>query len=86
MTPCQHQQRHVELHNALDELFADFISHHVMSENVSVSAEGQKIGQNFLQMPIIDLINWSYSQTLEPAPMYERHDSGHVVKSMEDRE
>ncbi len=27
MTPQQHQRRHIELFNALDELIADFITH-----------------------------------------------------------
>lgn len=73
MTPDEHKQRHIELHRSLDELFADYMRHH-------------KDQTEFLQMPLIELINWSYSQTIEPVGYYERNDAGHAVKSMEDRE
>ena len=53
MTKKQHAQRHVELHKALDELFADYIAQH--PEQFS-----------FTQTPIIDLIKWSSKQLEEP--------------------
>jgi hypothetical protein len=53
MTKDEHRQRHIELHKALDELFADFMSHH---------PEETK----FTDKPIIELIEWSHRQTTEP--------------------
>jgi hypothetical protein len=54
LTEEEHRQRHIELHNSLDELFADFITHQPITEG------------GFLQRPIIDLIEWSHSQTINP--------------------
>jgi len=52
MTPEEHQARHVELHNALDELFTDWITH---------------VGKTSpTKCPIIDLLSWSRKQTLNP--------------------
>ena len=48
-----HRKRHIELHKSLDELFADYISHHPNQTQ-------------FTQMPIIDLIKWSKEQTENP--------------------
>jgi hypothetical protein len=53
MTHDEHRQRHIELHRALDELFADFINHH--------PGETQ-----FLDKPLRELIEWSHAQTVEP--------------------
>lgn len=53
MTPQEHKNRHIELHKALDELFADYISHHP-----------DKV--KFLETPIGDLIKWSHEQTVNP--------------------
>jgi len=53
MNKLEHLQRHKELHAALDELFADYIAHHVT-------------GSGFLQMPLIELINWSSRQAKNP--------------------
>ena len=53
MTPEQHKQIHIELHKALDELFADYIQHH--PEQLY-----------FLKMPVADLLNWSSQQTQAP--------------------
>lgn len=53
LTPEEHKQRHVELHRALDELFADFILHH-------------KHESRFVDRPIEELLHWSYIQTLNP--------------------
>lgn len=50
LTKEQHRNRHVTLHHAFDELFADFIQH-----------GGGRTGQ-----PIMALIEWSYQQTQEP--------------------
>jgi len=53
MTETEHKQRHVELHNALDELFVDYISHHPDQSQ-------------FTQMTVIDLITWSSEQVKNP--------------------
>jgi len=52
MNRDNHRERHVELHKALDELFADFITH-----------SGT---ETFTKAPIISLIEWSHAQTIEP--------------------
>ena len=57
MTPDEHRARHVELHRALDELFADFVVH--------------QPGSRFLERPIFELMNWSHMQTIEPSPLDE---------------
>lgn len=49
----QHKQRHVELHKAVDELFADFIKNH---PNLP----------SYINLPIVDLIIWSAQQTNKP--------------------
>jgi hypothetical protein len=48
-----HYLRHIELHQALDELFADFIRHHPERTR-------------FLDMSFRELMEWSYQQTLNP--------------------
>ncbi len=53
MTPEQHKRRHQALHAALDELFADYITHHPNQ-------------REFTAMPILKLINWSFKQTETP--------------------
>lgn len=51
MTPQEHKDLHIELHQKLDELVADFIRHTdaLPSRNT-----------------ILELIRWSARQTLEP--------------------
>jgi len=51
MTTEEHKRRHKLLHDHL--LFADYISHHPDEHN-------------FTEMPILKLIDWSHSQTLNP--------------------
>lgn len=51
LTPEQHKQRHVELHRALDELVADFITH---------------TGKLPSKSTLIELMEWSHKQTQEP--------------------
>lgn len=46
----RHISRHVQLHRALDELIADFID---------------KTGKP-LEIPLLELIAWSYQQTKQP--------------------
>jgi len=46
----KHKKRHQELHQYLDELFADFIQH----------------GHGGIESTILELINWSYKQTNSP--------------------
>ena len=56
MTPEEHKQRHIELHTALDELIADFITH--TNKLPSKSS-------------IMELMEWSHQQTLEPTVLQE---------------
>ncbi len=58
-TPEGHKARHVELHHALDELFADYIDHH----------PGE---HEFTSMPLRQLLQWSYEQTTNPSE--KRHE------------
>lgn len=53
MTPEEHKERHVELHKALDELFADYIEHHPDESS-------------FTKMPLMRLIEWSSNQRKNP--------------------
>lgn len=53
MKPEEHKQRHIELHRSLDELFADYISHHPNQTK-------------FTSMPVMTLLEWSHQQTLNP--------------------
>lgn len=52
--PETHRQRHVELHQAFDELIADYMRHH----------PGAYLGDTSL----LELIQWSHAQTQEPTP------------------
>lgn len=54
MTKEEHIQRHKELHRALDELFADYIQCNPRHEG------------SYLEMPLRNLIDWSYRQTIDP--------------------
>lgn len=51
MTPDEHRFRHVELHAALDELVADFITHRNRMPSKST---------------ILELMEWSHQQTRTP--------------------
>jgi len=51
ITPKKHKQRHIELHKALDELLADFISH---------------TGKLPSELKLKELMNWSHEQTKNP--------------------
>ncbi len=53
LTIEQHREKHAELHKALDELFADYITHH---PDVVL----------FTQLPLQVLLQWSYEQTKHP--------------------
>lgn len=50
-----HRARHVQLHQALDEIFADYLRHHPTSQPGS-----------YFVLPIGVLLAWSYEQTQEP--------------------
>jgi hypothetical protein len=52
MTPEEHKKRHRELHDALDELVADFIRHTEKSLGSTT---------------IVELLLWSHEQTKNPA-------------------
>ncbi len=51
MTMAEHKARHIELHKNLDELMADWINH---------------TGVFHLGIPIMELMAWSYKQTIKP--------------------
>lgn len=51
MTTEEHKQRHIELHQALDELVADFVNH---TEKLLSTTT------------VMELVQWSYQQTQNP--------------------
>jgi hypothetical protein len=51
MTKEEHRKRHIELHNALDELIADFITHTDILPSKTTLTE---------------LMEWSNRQTIDP--------------------
>lgn len=57
MEKSKHIQKHKELHNALDELLADWIHH------TGVLPSNQKVG---------DLMKWSFEQTQNPMEEEEK--------------
>ncbi len=59
MTDEEHRQRHVALHQALDELLADWIAH--------------TPGPPYLDQPIHHLLAWSFAQTKDPTPLPGAH-------------
>ena len=54
----RHRQHHEELHQALDELAADWAAH-------------QPMGKMFSNSTIMELMEWSYRQTKNPEPIPE---------------
>lgn len=48
----EHRKKHIELHNKLDELVTDFISHTKALPS---------------QITVMQLIEWSHIQTIDPA-------------------
>jgi hypothetical protein len=55
-----HRARHVALHRSLDELVADFIGH---------------TGALPSKTSVLDLMQWSFEQTLNPTPSSKRRDA-----------
>jgi len=53
MNTSQHKQRHIKLHRALDELLADYVIH---------------TGRRVSNSTALELMEWSYQQTLNPTP------------------
>lgn len=56
MTKKEHKNRHLELHKALDELVADFLSHNKFKLPSSTT--------------LYELMKWSHGQTFEPTELY----------------
>jgi hypothetical protein len=54
LTTDEHRTRHLELHDAIDELLADYLLHHPGSLP-------SRIG-------VIELMSWSHEQTIDPCP------------------
>ena len=62
MTTDEHRRRHVALHQALDELLADWLEQ-------TLPRYGEPLVQPFgTDRPIADLMAWSYAQTQHPTP------------------
>lgn len=57
MTPEEHRKRHWELHQAFDELLADFFLHHPRKHAWNTS--------------LAELILWAYEQTSVPTEVRE---------------
>ena len=55
LTHDEHKKAHRELHKCLDNLIADYLIHH------------PERGLN--NSTIMDLLEWSYIQTLDPTPL-----------------
>lgn len=55
MTEDEHKQRHVELHEALDELIADWLSEQSLAS-----------GKRPSNTTIMELMEWSHAQTQNP--------------------
>jgi len=53
MSEQDHKERHVKLHQGFDELLADFIGH---TEGLPSKAT------------VMELLEWSYQQTINPTP------------------
>jgi hypothetical protein len=68
MTEAAHRKRHEELHAALDELIADWISHSLACSTRLPS-----------KSTILDLMTWSHQQTLNPTPLGGLHDGLHEL-------
>lgn len=58
MSPEQHKKRHLELHNALDELAADMLN------------QTDRLPSN---TSVMDLMEWSYKQTQNPTNKGEQN-------------
>jgi hypothetical protein len=59
MTPEEHQQQHIRLHRALDELLACYLAEnrgHAPELRTSIHDE------------IFALLQWSHAKTLQPSP------------------
>jgi hypothetical protein len=63
MTKEQHRKRHEELHRALDELAADWALH-----NSRPTRDGNI--KLFSNTTIMELMEWSHQQTVDPAIPY----------------
>jgi hypothetical protein len=54
MNDKEHKERHELLHRMLDELLADFLA---------------QTGKLPSQVSVVELMEWSYQQTLQPTPL-----------------
>lgn len=71
MTHEEHRERHKILHAHLDELFADYIENHP-----SQTA--------FTDRPIMELLEWSYQQTLNPDDLTHCYEERPLVQRATD--
>jgi len=63
MTNEEHRLRHAELHQSLDELIADFLAQTDALPNSTT---------------LMELMNWSYGQTVRPTENRYRGDAAHL--------
>jgi hypothetical protein len=71
MTPEEHQAKHVQLHRALDELLACYVT-----ENRDLSARPPTHRRGSVHNQIVDLLQWAYEKTMLPSPVPEEsHDA-----------
>lgn len=59
LTPEEHKTRHLELHQALDELYADYLAH-------NLPRAGDPLKADFFPVSLNDLMAWSFKQTQSP--------------------
>jgi type II secretory pathway component PulJ len=57
VTRAEHIARHERLHQALDELAADFLQHH------------PSLGKRLVNTSILELLEWSHQQTIAPSEL-----------------
>ena len=72
MTKDKHKKRHIELHNAFDELLEDAIRYGGLLPSKAT---------------VLDLMRWSHNQTIEPSPI-EKQQEVHekYIKIIKDEE
>ena len=59
MDEVKHRERHIELHRKLDEIIADAIQYGGLFPSKATC---------------LDLLRWSFEQTVEPTPIMEKQE------------
>jgi hypothetical protein len=63
MNEKEHRERHIELHDSLDELLADAIKYAGLLPSKAT---------------ILDLLRWSHTQTIKPS-LIEKNQEVHII-------